>query len=138
MKYFKRFWYYVLIEPYTWMFYSTFQPTYFKQEMEPAIFARHAALLETLRHLVPTRWKKQFDDLDVLHNIVPSLRLCLPLFLVFYIALFLIQVVPYAFFPALNPGFYAHELATSHIFDVLLTMAEYATIGVVFGIFFGC
>lgn len=138
MEHFKRFWHYVLIEPYIWMFYSTFQPKYFKREMESAIFARHATLLETLRHLVPTRWKEQFDHLHVLRNIAPSLKLYLPLFLVFYIALLLIRVVPYALFPALNPDFYTHELATSHIFDLLLKMAEYAAIGVGLGIFFGC
>ncbi len=111
MKYMKRVWQYVIVEPCTWLFYSFFQPTRFKRECESE---------------------------DSLKRMISMLKLAFPMFLCSYPLALGIQIIggfernlPVV----VNPVFWPESLTGLVYF--LLAVALVSVVGITFGVLWG-
>src|SRR6266849_1719838 len=76
MGHVKRAWCYLIVEPFTWVFYCFFQPGRFKRDFEVEGFFK---------------------------RVIPMVRLLLPMFLISYPLAFTVKIILYHFFPELAP-----------------------------------
>ncbi|MGZ3628266.1 MAG: hypothetical protein ACXWPS_17340 [Ktedonobacteraceae bacterium] len=105
----KPIWFYLVVEPFTWLFYCFFQPNRFKNEIEIQNF-----------------WKR----------IVPMLQLALPLFLISYPLALLVQVLILSSAPSFWTNLQSLDLSSllSFLASLLLATAWATVIGIGLGI----
>src|SRR5258706_4815913 len=110
MKYMRRIWLFLVVEPFGWIFYCFFQPV---------------------------RFNKDFEGESFLGRIGTMLRLTLPLFLISYPIAIVVQTGLCTSFPALSNNCYSHQgsfLLTLNVGNFLLATAWATIIGIGWGI----
>src|SRR5713101_3770697 len=129
MGHVKRAWCYLIVEPFTWVFYCFFQPGRFKRDFEVEGFFK---------------------------RVIPMVRLLLPMFLISYPLAFTVKIILYHFFPELAPCCFSTTAAvvlgpdlvilllasleatiTSFAFAILCGAVGGLAFGITFGLAFG-
>jgi uncharacterized protein len=113
MQQIKKVWHYLVIEPFTWIFFCFFQPNRFSREYKRA---------------------------DSATRVISMLRLALPLFLISYLFAIIISIFIQYFLPILEPAYFSVDggfVLAPNADLFLLAMAWATFLGILFGMSLG-